>query len=119
TFGGNPLVCAAAIATMETILEDGFMFDQCKRMGEYLRKELKSLQKEFPAVIADIRGMGLLVGMELTRDCSSIVKACMGKGLLLNCAAGNVLRFTPPLIVHGRDIDSMIDILDEVLNNVV
>ena len=118
TFGGNPLVCAAAIATMETILEDGFMFDQCERMGEYLRKELKSLQKEFPAVIADIRGMGLLVGMELTRDCSSIVKACMEKGLLLNCTAGNVLRFTPPLIVHGRDIDSMIDILDEVLSNV-
>ncbi|MCG2709926.1 MAG: acetylornithine transaminase [Thermodesulfovibrionales bacterium] len=119
TFGGNPLVCAAAIATMETILEDGFMFDQCKRMGEYLKNELKCLQKEFPAVIADIRGMGLLVGMELTRDCSSIVKACMGKGLLLNCTAGNVLRFTPPLIVHGRDIDSMIDILDEVLSNVV
>ena len=118
TFGGNPLVCAAAIATMEAILEDGFMFDQCQRMGEYLRKELKSLQKEFPAVIADIRGMGLLVGMELTRDGSSIVKACMEKGLLLNCTAGNVLRFTPPLIVHGRDIDSMIDILDEALSNV-
>lgn len=118
TFGGNPLVCAAAIATMETILEDGFMFDQCKRMGEYLRKELKILQKEYPAVIADIRGMGLLVGMELTRDGSSIVKACMEKGLLLNCTAGNVLRFTPPLIVHGKDIDSMIDMLDEALSNV-
>ena len=71
--------------------------------GEYLRKELKILQKECPGVIADIRGMGLLVGMELTRDGSSIVKACMEKGLLLNCTAGNVLRFTPPLIVHGRD----------------
>jgi len=118
TFGGNPLVCAAAIATMETMLEDGFMFDQCKRMGEYLRKELKILQKEYPAVIADIRGMGLLVGMELTRDGETIVKACMEKGLLLNCTAGNVLRFTPPLIVHGKDIDSMIDILDEVLGNV-
>ncbi|MDI6745216.1 MAG: acetylornithine transaminase [Thermodesulfovibrionales bacterium] len=118
TFGGNPLVCAAAIATMETILEDGFMFDQCTRMGEYLRKELRSLQKEYPAVIADIRGMGLLVGMEITMDGSSIVKACMEKGLLLNCTAGNVLRFTPPLIVHERDIDSMLDILDEVLSNV-
>ncbi|MDP2277479.1 MAG: acetylornithine transaminase [Nitrospirota bacterium] len=118
TFGGNPLVCAAAIATMETILEDGFMFDQCKRMGEYLRKELKRLQKEYPAVIADIRGMGLLVGMELTRDGETIVKACMEKGLLLNCTAGNVLRFTPPLIVHAKDIDGMIDILDEALSNV-
>jgi acetylornithine/succinyldiaminopimelate/putrescine aminotransferase len=57
--------------------------------------------------------------MELTRDCSSIVKACMEKGLLLNCTAGNVLRFAPPLIVHTRDIYSMIDILDEVLSNVM
>ncbi|NCO84473.1 MAG: aspartate aminotransferase family protein [Nitrospirae bacterium CG_4_10_14_3_um_filter_44_29] len=118
TFGGNPLACAAAIATIETILEDGFIFDQCNRMGEYLKSELKSLQKEFPAVIVDIRGMGLLVGMELTRDGSSIVKACMEKGLLLNCTAGNVLRFTPPLIVHGKDIDHMIDILGEALSNV-
>jgi len=117
TFGGNPLVCAAAIATLETILEDGFILDQCKRMGEYLKKELKALQKEFSAVIADVRGMGLLVGMELTKDGSSIVKACMEKGLLLNCTAGNVLRFTPPLIVHGRDIDNMLDILDEVLSS--
>ncbi|TAL25086.1 MAG: acetylornithine transaminase [Nitrospirae bacterium] len=117
TFGGNPLVCAAAIATIETLLEDGFLFDQCKRMGEYLRKELKGLQKEFPSVIIDVRGMGLLVGMEITRDCATIVKACMEKGLLLNCIAGNVLRFTPALIVQEKDIDHMIDILGNVLGS--
>ncbi|MBI4684997.1 MAG: acetylornithine transaminase [Nitrospirae bacterium] len=117
TFGGNPLVCAAAIATLETLLEDGFMFDQCKRMGEYLQKELKNLQKEFSSVIIDVRGLGLLLGLELTRDCSNLVKACMEKGLLLNCTAGNVLRFTPPLIVQEKDIDHMIDILGEVLSS--
>jgi len=118
TFGGNPLVCAAALTTTETLLEDGFIFDQCKRMGEYLKNELKCLQKEFPSVISDIRGMGLMVGMEFTRDCTTIVKACMEKGLLLNCTAGNVLRFTPPLIVQAKDIDSMIDILGEVLSSI-
>ena len=117
TFGGNPLVCTAAIATIETLLEDGFLLDQCKRMGEYLRKELKNLQKEFPSVIIDVRGKGLLVGMELTRDCSTIVKSCMEKGLLLNCTAGNVLRFTPALIVQEKDIDHMLDILGNVLSS--
>jgi len=117
TFGGNPLVCTAAIATLETLLEDGFLLDQCKRMGEYLRKELKNLQKEFPSVIIDVRGKGLLIGMELTRDCSTIVKACMEKGLLLNCTAGNVLRFTPALIVQEKDIDHMLDILGNVFSS--
>ncbi len=117
TFGGNPLVCTAAIATIETLLEDGFLLDQCKRMGEYLRKELKNLQKEFSSVIIDVRGKGLLIGMELTRDCSTIVSACMEKGLLLNCTAGNVLRFTPALIVQEKDIDHMLDILGNVLSS--
>lgn len=117
TFGGNPLVCTAAIATIETLLEDGFILDQCRRMGEYLKDGLKNLQKEFPSVIIDVRGMGLFMGMEITRDCATIVKACIGKGLLLNCTAGNVLRFTPPLIVQGKDIDRMIDILAEVLSS--
>ncbi len=116
TFGGNPLVCTAAVATIETILEDGFLLDQCRSMGELLKEGLKSLKKEFPSIVIDIRGMGLLIGMELTRECSPIVKACMEKGLLLNCTAGNVLRFTPPLIVQEKDIDHMLDILGEVLS---
>ncbi len=117
TFGGNPLVCAAAIATIDTLLEDGFILDQCKRMGEYLVNELKGLQEEFSSVVINVRGMGLLVGMELTRDCSSIVKVCMEKGLLINCTSGNVLRFSPPLIVQKKDIDNMVDILGEVLSS--
>ncbi|OGW29641.1 MAG: acetylornithine aminotransferase, partial [Nitrospirae bacterium GWC2_42_7] len=74
TFGGNPLVCAAAIATIDVILEDGFILDQCRRMGKYFKKRLEELKKEFPSLIADIRGMGLLIGMEITRDGLPIVK---------------------------------------------
>ncbi|MCL4474637.1 MAG: acetylornithine transaminase [Nitrospirae bacterium] len=115
TFGGNPLACAAAIATMETLLEDGFILDQCRRMGEYLLKGLNELKKEHPSVITDVRGIGLLVGMELTRECTTIVKACMDRGVIINCTAGNVLRFTPPLIVQEKDFDHMLDILDDIL----
>jgi predicted acetylornithine/succinylornithine family transaminase len=115
TFGGNPLACAAAIATMETLIEDGFVLDQCRRMGEYLVKGLNDLKKEYPSVITDVRGAGLLVGMELTRECATIVKACLDRGVIINCTAGNVLRFTPPLIVQEKDIDHMLDILDDTL----
>lgn len=115
TFGGNPLACAAALATIETLMEDGFILDQCRRMGEYLARGLKGLKEEYPSIIADIRGSGLLVGMELSRECSSIVKACLERGIILNCTAGNVVRFTPPLIVQEKDIDHMLDILDDVM----
>jgi predicted acetylornithine/succinylornithine family transaminase len=114
TFGGNPLVCSAAIATLEVILEGGFALDQCIRMGEYLVKKLQYLKDEFSSAIVEIRGMGLLVGMEITRNCAPVIEACMDKGLLINCANGNVLRFMPPLIVQEADIDRMTDILEEV-----
>ncbi|MCL5023824.1 MAG: acetylornithine transaminase [Nitrospirae bacterium] len=115
TFGGNPLACAAGIATVETLLEDGFVLDQCRRMGKYLVNGLEEIKKEYPSVITDIRGRGLLAGMELTRECGAIVKACMERGVIINCTAGNVLRFTPPLIVQEKEIDHMLDILDDVL----
>jgi acetylornithine/succinyldiaminopimelate/putrescine aminotransferase len=114
TFGGNPLVCAAAVATIETLLEDGFILDQCERMGTYLMEKLGHLKKEFPAIIAEIRGKGLLVGMELKQEGGTIVKACLEKGVLINCAAGNVLRFIPPLIVQRKDIDHLIEVLSGI-----
>lgn len=115
TFGGNPLCCAAAIATIETILEDGFILDHCRRMGEYLLNGLMELKEEYSSFIIDVRGIGLMIGMEMSLDCSEIVKDCLERGLIINCTAGNVLRFTPPLIIQKRDIDQMLDILDDVL----
>ena len=118
TFGGNPLVCAAAVATIETLLEDGFILDQCNRMGKYFRGKLEQLMEEFPSLVIEIRGKGLLLGMEMTRDGDPIVRACLEKGVLINCAAGNVLRFIPSLIVQQKDIDRLIDVLEEVLMNI-
>jgi predicted acetylornithine/succinylornithine family transaminase len=116
TFGGNPLSCSAAIATIDVLLEGDFVLDQCRRMGKYFKKRLEEMKKEFPSIIADVRGMGLLVGMELTRDGAPLVKACMERGVLINCTAGNILRFMPPLIITEKDIDHLIDILEQIFD---
>ncbi len=115
TFGGNPLVCTAAIATLETILEDGFILDHCNRMGKYFIERLEQLKDYYEQVVS-IRGKGLLIAMELTRDGMPIVKACLERGILINCAGGgNVLRFMPPLTVEEKDIDHLVEVLDELL----
>ncbi|HMK56009.1 MAG TPA: aminotransferase class III-fold pyridoxal phosphate-dependent enzyme, partial [Dissulfurispiraceae bacterium] len=119
TFGGNPLVCAAAIAAVESILEDGFILDQCNRMSRYLIDRLNDLKGDHEDKIVDVRGKGLLIAMELMRDGVPYVTACMERGVLVGLAgAGNILRFTPPLIVEEKDIDQMIDVLEEVLDRV-
>lgn len=119
TFGGNPLVCAAAIATIETIIEDGFVLDHCNRMGAYFVKKLGDLKEYYRQKIIEVRGKGLLLGIELTSDVTPVVTACMERGVLVGSAgAGNVLRFSPPLIVEEKDIDRVIDILEEVLEKV-
>lgn len=118
TFGGNPLVCASAIATIETLLEDGYMLDHCNRMSEYFFEGLYELKNMFPNLIKDIRGKGLLIGMEMSVECEQIVLDCMEKGILINCTAGNVLRFIPPLIVQKKDIDRLIITLEEVLQKI-
>ncbi len=117
TFGGNPLVCAAAATAIDVLLEDDFILDQCRRMGVYFIKKLEELKKEFSSIIADIRGMGLLIGMELTRDGMPVVKECLDRGLLINCTAGNVLRFMPPLIVTEKEIDHLTVTLEQIFDH--
>jgi predicted acetylornithine/succinylornithine family transaminase len=114
TFGGNPLVCAAAIATLEVLLEEGFVLDNCRRMGAYFVERLKGLQLRHSSIVS-VRGMGLLVGMELTMDGKPIVQDCLEAGLLINCTMDRVLRFIPPLIILKEDIDLLIDRLDAIL----
>ncbi len=116
TFGGNPVSCQAGIATLEAILEDGFILDNVVRMGKYFMERLEELKSSFPDLVVSIRGKGLLIGMEMLKDCSVIVDKCLEKGLLVNCTSGNVLRFTPPLNIQKKDIDQCIEILEEVLS---
>ncbi len=114
TFGGNPLVCEAARATLETLLEEGFILDNCVRMGNYLRERLGGLREKHSCVV-DVRGKGLLIGMELAIQGKPIVEECLKRGLLINCVAERVLRFTPALIILKEDIDLLIAGLDEIL----
>ena len=113
TFGGNPLAMAAAIATLETILAEGFL-ENCRKMGEYLQERLWSLRKDHP-VIQDVRGKGLLVGLDLTVEGNSIVKACLERGVLINCTFDHILRMVPPLVITRQDVDSLVQVLDEVM----
>lgn len=119
TFGGNPLVCASAIATIETILEDGFLLDHCRRTGKYFLGELKLLKAKHPTFIKDVRGIGLMIGVELSIDGNQVVKECLERGFLINCTAGNVLRFTPPIIIKQDEIDMLINELHEVFRNIL
>ncbi len=112
TFGGNPLLAAAGVAAMKVLLEDGIV-DNCVVMGDYLQIQLEQLQKKY-SFIKNVRGRGLMLGMELTIEGAEIVKTALDRGLLINCTVGKVLRFVPPLIVTREEIDQMIEILDGI-----
>lgn len=116
TFGGNPLVTAAAIAVLRCILEDGIL-NRGEEIGEYLLGELSALKKRF-SFITDVRGIGLMIGMELSISAGDIVKKGHERGVLLNVAQDKVLRFVPPLIVSKGEVDEMIGILSGILEEV-
>jgi acetylornithine/N-succinyldiaminopimelate aminotransferase len=116
TFGGNPLVCAAALATLEVIHSEGLL-PLCHEMGDYLLGKLSVLRSR-RSVISEVRGKGLLVGIELLTAGRPIMEACLAEGLLINVTAERVLRLMPPLIVTRHEIDDAVAILDRVLSTV-
>jgi len=115
TFGGNPLASAAGVAALTAILEEG-MLENCRKMGDYFLSELDKMKNKFP-FIKEVRGKGLILGMELKMDGSSMVKEMLKKRVLINCTMGNVLRFLPPLIVTKEEIDRVVAALEEVFSN--
>jgi acetylornithine/N-succinyldiaminopimelate aminotransferase len=115
TFGGNPLAMAAGIATLNTILTDGIL-ENCVKMGTYLKEKLWDLRKKH-FMIQEVRGKGLMIGLDLTIEGDNIVKRCMEKRVLINCASGHILRFVPPLIITKEDVDAVVEVLDEVMGN--
>lgn len=112
TFGGNPLATASAIAVLKTIEKEKIL-ENCHVMGEYLVSGLKGLQQRFN-FIKEVRGMGLLIGMELSFDAGEIVKRCMEDGILINYTNGNVLRFIPPLIVTKDEVALVVNNLEKI-----
>ncbi|NVN92638.1 MAG: acetylornithine transaminase [Desulfuromonadales bacterium] len=116
TFGGNPLVCAAAIATIRTILEENLLAHTVE-MGGFLLAELETLAKKYPFV-QGVRGIGLMIGMSLALPAAGIVTKGHERGVLLNVVHDTVLRFVPPLIVTQQDVTQMITILDCILAEV-
>ena len=111
TFGGGPLVCAAANAVLDTIVDENIL-DNVNEVGDYFISELKKLDKD---VIAEVRGKGLMVGLELTKPGAEYVDKLREAGFLINCTADNVLRFVPPLIITKEEVDEFVKALDEIL----
>lgn len=116
TFGGNPLMAAAGLAALATIIEDG-VIDNCVAMGHYLRSEMEKLKEKYK-FITDVRGRGLMLAMELSIEGGKLVKTALDRGLLINCTAGKVLRFVPPLIVKQNEIDQMLEIIDGIFSEI-
>jgi acetylornithine/N-succinyldiaminopimelate aminotransferase len=121
TFGGNPFVCAVALAICQTLERENILANVRER-GEQLRAGLAQLAVKYPQQIADVRGWGLIDGLELQAESDlnaiDVVKAAMEAGLLLVPAGTKVVRFVPPLIVSAAEIDRAVSIIDRVLANI-
>ncbi|MBM4309238.1 MAG: acetyl ornithine aminotransferase family protein [Deltaproteobacteria bacterium] len=125
TFGGNPISCQAALATIE-LLEEGLIKNVAK-IGNYILEKLQDLQKQFN-LIGEVRGRGLMIGIELIKDRVSrkkaieerntVIQSCFEKGLLILGCGENVIRLVPPLIINQNEADTALTILEEVLKKV-
>ncbi|MBZ8178859.1 aspartate aminotransferase family protein [Oscillatoria salina] len=122
TFGGNPFACAAAIAVAETLEKENLLHNVVEK-GEQLRKNLRAIALNYPDLFVDVRGWGLIDGMELNRDVEltsiDIVKAAMEEGLLIAPAGPKVLRFVPPLIVSSDEVEQASETLSKVIQALV
>jgi acetylornithine/N-succinyldiaminopimelate aminotransferase len=116
TFGGNPLAARAGIATLETIEREGLLA-RCKQVGERFKAKLSPLVEELPHV-KEVRGLGVMIGVELLIEGAPIVAECMKRGLLINCTQGTVIRLLPAMNLSDAECDEGCEILIDVLRNV-
>jgi len=117
TFGGNPLVCAAAYATLRYIIDNDIP-GKVNRVGNYFMTRLENLKQKFDS-IAEVRGRGLLIALEFNQEIAeTLVPACLGRGLLVNKVKPNALRFMPPLITTEKEVDKAIGILGDALEEI-
>jgi acetylornithine/N-succinyldiaminopimelate aminotransferase len=115
TFGGSPVVCAAANAALDAIEKENLLAN-ANRMGHYIVKGLNKLKKRFPDTINSIRHKALMIGVELNIAGGSIVEACLEKGLLINCTQNNILRIMPPITVKKQDAVKALKILSDAFS---
>ena len=113
TFGGNPLACAVGLQVLRVLLEDGEL-ERSRGKGAYLAKGLQALKEQF-SLIKNVRGLGLLQGLELSIDGKPVVLDCLARRVIINCTMNHVLRFVPPLIIKTAEIDRLLTILSDVL----
>lgn len=117
TFGGNPVACAAGIATLREVTDNGVM-ENARLVGGYLAEKLNHLKSMYPECIVDVRGFGLMVGTELAFEGSRVVEGMLEDGVLLNLTNTNVLRWLPPLIVEKSHIDAAVGALERTIREV-
>jgi len=113
TFSGSPLVCAAACAAIDVLINERLV-DRAAELGAYFKAKLEALQAKHK-IVKEVRGLGLMLGMELRHDVRNIIVRTLAKGVLILEAGRNVLRFLPPLVIEKEHIDRVITVLDEVL----
>ena len=115
TFGGNPLACAAARATLDTLIEEDIPA-KAERDGARMRERLDALRVRHSA-IRDVRGLGLMIGVDLEYDAKPVMQEMLRRGVLANATAETVLRLVPPLIIGREDLQSVVDVLDATLHH--
>lgn len=113
TFGGNPLACAAALAALEA-LEADHLLANARKVGAYFKERLQELKVRHPAV-QEVRGLGLMLGVEFDRDVRPFLLKAMEEGVIINCPKENVWRFLPPLVVSEGEVNRAVALLDEIL----
>ncbi len=116
TFGGNPLACAASLASLKTLTKKGFL-QRASSQGDYFVKQLNYLKENF-SIIREVRGAGLMLAIELNQPGAKIVTDCMKEGLLINCIQQNTIRFLPPLIITRKEIDLLIKTLSKIFTKI-
>ena len=115
TFSGNPLVCAAASAAIDVLVEERLP-ERAATLGRYFKGKLEGLQEKY-RIVREVRGLGLMLGMELRFDVYNILLGCMDRGVLVLDAGRNVVRFLPPLVIEKEQIDRVVEVLDVVMEN--
>jgi acetylornithine/N-succinyldiaminopimelate aminotransferase len=116
TFGGNPLACAAALASIKVIEDEGLV-EKSRELGAYFMKKVhdEGIGVYSDLVVKEIRGKGLMIGIELTKPCGKVVDKALERGILINCASDTVIRLVPPLVISKEQIDKVIAVLCDLL----